>query len=75
LYTTGVSEAADLAFRAIINPGDEVYSPGAVLCFLQTQRFPCRRKPIAVPTFQINEFRVTAEQNKKENYEKDKAVV
>ena len=27
LVTTGVSEAADLAFRAIINPGDEVIVP------------------------------------------------
>jgi len=60
LVTVGVSEAIDLALRALVNPGDEVlyhepcyvsYSPSITLA---------RGIPVAVPTFARDNFRLTA---------------
>lgn len=62
IVTVGVSEAIDLALRALLNPGDEVlyhepcyvsYSPSVVLA---------HGVPIAVPTFAKDNFRMTAEE-------------
>src|SRR5205809_5431600 len=61
LIAVGVSEAMDLAFRALINPGDEViyhepcyvsYAPGIALA---------HGVPVAVPCQASNGFAVTAE--------------
>src|SRR5215210_7945337 len=60
IVTVGVSEAIDLALRALLNPGDEVlyhepccvsYSPSIVLA---------HGVPVAVPTFAKDNFRLTA---------------
>ena len=60
IVTVGVSEAIDLALRALVNPGDEVlyhepcyvsYSPSIVLA---------HGVPVAVPTFARDQFRLTA---------------
>jgi len=60
LVTVGVSEAIDLALRALVNPGDEVlyhepcyvsYSPSITLA---------RGVPVSVPTFARDNFRLTA---------------
>jgi aminotransferase len=60
LVTVGVSEAIDLALRALLNPGDEVlyhepcyvsYNPSIVLA---------RGVPVPVPTFARDNFRLTA---------------
>ncbi len=60
LVTVGVSEALDLALRALINPGDEVlyhepcyvsYGPSITLS---------HGVPVAVPTFAADNFRLTA---------------
>ncbi len=60
IVTVGVSEAIDLALRALVNPGDEVlyhepcyvsYSPSVVLA---------HGVPVAVPTFATDNFRMTA---------------
>lgn len=60
IVTVGVSEALDLALRALVNPGDEVlyhepcyvsYSPSVVLA---------HGKPVAVPTLAADNFRLTA---------------
>jgi aminotransferase len=60
LVTVGVSEAIDLALRALVNPGDEVlyhepcyvsYSPGITLA---------HGVPVSVPTFARDNFRLTA---------------
>jgi aminotransferase len=65
IVTVGVSEAIDLALRAIINPGDEVlyhepcyvsYNPSITLA---------HGVPVAVPTFAADNFRLTAEQLEK----------
>ena len=62
IVTVGVSEAIDLALRALLNPGDEVlyhepcyvsYSPSVVLA---------HGVPVAVPTFAADNFRMTAEE-------------
>ncbi|HWD21458.1 MAG TPA: aminotransferase class I/II-fold pyridoxal phosphate-dependent enzyme [Verrucomicrobiae bacterium] len=61
LIAVGVSEAMDLAFRALINPGDEVvyhepcyvsYAPGITLAY---------GKPVPVACLAQNAFSVTAE--------------
>ncbi len=61
LATVGVSEALDIAFRAILNPGDEVlfhepcyvsYHPGAVLAY---------GVPVGVPARDEDAFAVRAE--------------
>jgi aminotransferase len=60
LVTVGVSEAIDLALRALVNPGDEVlyhepcyvsYSPSVTLA---------HGVPVSIPTFARDNFRLTA---------------
>ena len=62
LVSVGVSEALDLALRALLNPGDEViyhepsyvsYNPSIALCYA---------KPVAIQTSEEHEFRLLAEQ-------------
>src|SRR5688572_3047932 len=61
IIAVGVSEAMDLAFRAVTNPGDEIiyhepcyvsYSPSIAMA---------HGKPVAVPCQAANGFAVTAE--------------
>ena len=58
LVTVGVSEALDIACRALLNPGDEVLVPEP--CYVSYQ--PCVRFaggcPVPVPTRAANQFRV-----------------
>lgn len=75
LVTTGVSEAADLAFRAVINPGDEVIIPEPCYVSYKPSVILAGGKPVPVPTYQEHEFRVTAEQIRKSITEKTKALV
>lgn len=75
LVTTGVSEAADLALRAVIDPGDEViiHEPSYV------SYKPCiiipGGKPVIATTTRDNEFRVTKEQIEEKVTEKTKAII
>ncbi len=61
LITTGVSEALDLAMRAILNEGDEVIMPDP--CFVSYN--PCvilaGGTPVMVPTCQENNFEISAD--------------
>ena len=61
LVTVGVSEAVDLAFRTVLNPGDEVLIPEP--CFVSYR--PCAilagGVPVGVPTRAEDEFRLTAD--------------
>lgn len=75
LITTGVSEAADLALRAVVNPGDEVivhepsyvsYKPGIVFS---------GGTPVTVSTTRENEFRVTGAQLEDAATPKTKAII
>ncbi len=75
LITTGVSEASDLALRAILNPGDEViiHEPSYV------SYKPCTvfagGVPVCVATEVENEFKLQAEEIEEKITEHTKAVV
>jgi aminotransferase len=60
LITVGVSEALDLAMRAVLNPGDEVIMPDP--CYVSYN--PCVMLaggiPVMVPTNQENNFEISA---------------
>jgi aminotransferase len=59
LVTVGVSEALDLALRALINPGDEVlYHEPCYVSYRATILF-AHGKPIAIETKAENGFRLT----------------
>lgn len=58
LITTGVSEGLDLAFRAIIDPGDEVVSPEPSYVAYSPVVHMAGGKFIPVPTTMEDEFRV-----------------
>lgn len=62
LVTVGGSEAIDLAFRAMLNPGDEVLIPEP--CYVSY--VPCAILadgiPVPIPLQEKNEFRLTAEE-------------
>ena len=75
LVTTGVSEAADLAFRAIINPGDEVIVPEPSYVSYKPSVSLAGGIPVPVRTNRENEFRVTAEEIEKSITKKTKALV
>src|SRR4029079_15401142 len=75
IVTVGVSEALDLALRALLNPGDEVlyhepcyvsYSPSVVLA---------HGVPVAVPTFAADNFRLTAVELKKKITPRSKVLM
>ncbi len=75
LVTTGVSEAADIAFRAITNPGDEVIIPEPSYVSYKPSVYLAGGEPVPVSTDQENSFRVTAEQIEKSITKKTKALV
>ncbi len=59
LISVGVSEALDLAVRALCNPGDEfLYHTPCYVSYDPLIRF-AHGVPVAVPTFEKQEFRVT----------------
>jgi aminotransferase len=62
LVTVGVSEALDLAMRAILRPGDEVLVPEPCYVSYKACVTLAGGSPIPVPTKLENEFRVTVAQ-------------
>jgi aminotransferase len=75
LVTTGTSEALDLAFRAILNPGDEVIVPEPCYVSYNPTIWFAYAKPVPVPTYEKNEFRVRPEDIKKRITKKTKAMI
>jgi aminotransferase len=75
LVTTGVSEALDLAIRAIVNPGDEVIvvQPSYV-AYVPSIIF-AGGVPVTVSTKMSNNFKITPEELKNVITENTKAVV
>lgn len=75
LVTVGVSEALDLAMRAILNPGDEVLVPEP--CYVSYK--PCITlaggTPVPVPTSAQDNFCVHVEALKKAMSEKTRAIL
>ena len=73
--TVGGSEAIDLMFRAMINPGDQVLIPTP--CYVSYD--PCARlagaEPVIVELKEENEFRLKAEDLEKKITDKSKILV
>jgi len=60
LVTVGVSEALDIAMRAVVSPGDEVLIPEPCYVSYQACAILAGGVPVGVPTKIENEFRITA---------------
>jgi aminotransferase len=60
LITVGVSEAMDLALRAILNPGDEVIIPDPHYVAYPSCVILAGGEPVYVPTSESNRFEVEA---------------
>jgi aminotransferase len=60
LITVGVSEALDLAMRAVLNPGDEVIMPDPHYVAYDSCVIMAGGEPVMVPTSQENDFEVDA---------------
>ncbi len=75
LITVGVSEALDLAMRAVINPGDEVIMPDP--CYVSYS--PCvilaGGIPVMVPTSQENNFEISAADVEAKITSKTRAII
>ena len=75
LVTVGGSEAIDLAFRAMLNPGDEVLIPEP--CYVSY--VPCAALadgvPVPIPLQEKNEFRLTAAQVEEHVTDKTKILI
>ncbi|MFC1862049.1 aminotransferase class I/II-fold pyridoxal phosphate-dependent enzyme [Chloroflexota bacterium] len=75
LITVGVSEALDLAMRAILNPGDEVIIPDP--CYVSYP--PCvilaGGTPIMVPTHEENNFEIRAAEIESQISSKTRAIL
>lgn len=75
LVTVGVSEAIDLAIRALCSPGDEVmFHEPCFVSYEATVRL-AHAVPVAVPTCVENEFRLTVEELEKYVTPKTKALL
>nr|WP_092073501.1 aminotransferase class I/II-fold pyridoxal phosphate-dependent enzyme [Dendrosporobacter quercicolus]NSL48037.1 aminotransferase class I/II-fold pyridoxal phosphate-dependent enzyme [Dendrosporobacter quercicolus DSM 1736]SDM63070.1 aminotransferase [Dendrosporobacter quercicolus] len=62
LITVGVSEALDLALRAVLSPGDEALVPEPCYVSYKACVTLAGGVPVPVPTVMENQFRVTVEQ-------------
>jgi len=75
LMTVGVSEALDIALRAIIRPGDEVlYHEPAFVAYAPLISM-AHGIPVAVETHRKDEFRVTIEELEKKVSSKTRALL
>ena len=61
IVTVGVSEAVDIAMRAVLNPGDEVLIPEPCYVSYAACTTLAGGKAVPVPTKSENEFKVTPE--------------
>ncbi|MBI4979593.1 MAG: aminotransferase class I/II-fold pyridoxal phosphate-dependent enzyme [Spirochaetes bacterium] len=75
LVTVGVSEAFDLALRAIIEPGDEIIYHAPCYVSYSPIIAMCHGVPVTVPTYIENDFDLLAEDVKKRITKKTKAII
>jgi aminotransferase len=75
LITTGVSEALDLAIRAILDPGDEVLVPEPSYVAYKPCIWFARGDPVPVPTREENGFRVQPGEIEERITKKTKAII
>src|SRR5664279_1125162 len=75
IVTVGASEALDLVFRAIINPGDEVLIPApSYVSYMPGVRF-AGGVPVCMETVEKDNFKLTDESLRKAITNKTKAIV
>ncbi len=75
LVTVGVSEAMDVALRAIINPGDEILYHEPCYVSYHPSIGLCRGVPKAIATRSENHFSLTAEDVKSAITARTKAII
>jgi len=75
LITVGVSEAFDLAIRALVNPGDEVLIPEPTYVAYKPCTIFAGGKPVSVPTSAEHEFKLLPEQLEERITPKSKVLV
>ncbi|OGO06462.1 MAG: aromatic amino acid aminotransferase [Chloroflexi bacterium RBG_13_57_8] len=75
LMTVGVSEALDLAMRAIVNPGDEVIMTDPHYVAYDSCVILAEGKPVTVPTYARNNFAVEARDIEAKITGKTKAIL
>jgi aminotransferase len=75
LITTGVSEAVDLAFRATLNPGDEVIVPEPCYVAYTPDIALAGGVPRAAPTRLADEFKIRPEEISAALTERTKALI
>jgi len=75
LITVGVSEALDLAMRAIINPGDEVIMPDPCYVSYNACTILAGGVPVMVPTRENDGFEIDAADIEAKVTDKTKAVM
>lgn len=75
LITVGVSEALDLAMRAILNPGDEIIMTNPSYVAYPACAVLAGGIPVFVPVLEENEFKIKAEDIEKRITKKTKAIL
>jgi len=75
LITVGVSEALDLAMRAILDPGDEVIMPDPCYVSYNSCVILAGGTPVMVPTNQENNFEISAADIEARVTNKTKAIL
>ena len=75
LITVGVSEALDLAMRAVLNPGDEVIMADPHYVAYDSSVILAEGTPVLVPTCEANNFEITASDMEKYITDKSKAIL
>jgi len=75
LVTTGVSEAVDLAFRATLNPGDEVLVPEPCYVAYVPDVVLAGGVPITVPTKPSDQFKVRPDEISQAVTKRSKALM
>lgn len=75
LVTVGGSEAIDIGFRAMINPGDEVLIPQPSYVSYEPCAILAGAKPVIIDLKPENEFRLTAEELENSITDKTKILV
>ena len=75
LVTVGASEAVDLALRAVVNPGDEVLVPEPTYVSYAPSAILAGGVAVPVPTYEKDDFRLTADVIRSLITPKTKAIV
>jgi aminotransferase len=75
LITNGVSEGLDLAVRAVTDPGDEILVPEPCYVSYKANIWFAHGVPVAVPSYEENEFQVQPEDLEKKVTKKTKAIL